>query len=180
MEVRDAWVAKQNAEQELEEVKRIIRKTAMIVEEKSSIAENKNLKVDWKKLGFPNFSEDIPPKEDFDTFLPHILAPGYYFEVAYSEIIQILGPEEMLISWKPIPSNTTMKSRIIRIKGYSTKGLTDGVKWPNVISKDSEIAIIGTWAYTTTAGGRKTVLTAIPLDFIRKGLTEAEFEQLLK
>ena len=43
-----------------------------------------------------------------------------------------------------------------------------------------EIAIINTYTYRTTSGGTNTVPLAIPLDFIREGLTDAEFEQLLK
>ena len=44
----------------------------------------------------------------------------------------------------------------------------------------AEIAIIGTWTYTTAAGSQNTIFTAIPLDFVRKGLREEELQQLLK
>jgi len=169
-----------NAKDEIKQMHDIIqeleRKQTTIVDLEE---EKSGRKVDWNALGFSYFARLIPPKEKVGT-APSLLAPGYYFKVAYSEIIQVLGPDEMLISWKLIPSDHTMRSSIIRIKGYSTSGLTDGIRWPNAISENSDIAIIGTWTYTTTTGARKTVLTAIPLDFIRRDLTEAEFEQLLK
>ncbi len=191
VEVREAWATKQKVERELDKIRELIRKQTMVVESESDITEKSRRKVNWEELGFPNFYK-IPDNGKVD-YLAYV-APGSYGRVIDAEILQILASNEMLINHnvfdsEPISPGAATHTgrfikRIIRVKGYPTKGLIDGVRWPrDVMYGDrgtAEIAIIGTWTYLTAKGSQKTVPTAIPLDFVRKGLTEAEFEQLLK
>jgi hypothetical protein len=108
------------------------------------------------------------------------------------KVLQILGENEVLI-WRPIkeviPGQTkrpgdrspwlTRKvgDLILRIKGFSTKTLVDDAKWKG---HGQPIAAIGTWQYTTTTGGTKTVLNCIPLEQVKKGLTIEQFKEMLK
>ena len=78
--------------------------------------------------------------------------------------------------------NPSLDYKPILLKGFPTRGMVDNELWwsKGQDRGNPEIAIISTYTYITASGGTNTVPLAIPLDFIRKGLTEAEFEQLLK
>jgi hypothetical protein len=78
--------------------------------------------------------------------------------------------------------NPSLVDKQIFLKGFSTRGMADKELWwsKGQARGNPEIAIINTYTYTTTRGGTNTVPLAIPLDFIREGLTEIEFKQLLK
>jgi hypothetical protein len=78
--------------------------------------------------------------------------------------------------------NPSLVDKQIFLKGFSTRGMVDKELWwsKGQTRGNPEIAIINTYTYMTTSDGTNTVPLAIPLDFIREGLTEIEFEQLLK
>ena len=141
---------------------------------------------EWRGLGFPKFC-NIPAKGKVPEVYPKSV--GDYGKARSVTIIQVLGPYGMLVELG--------NKQLIRLKGYTTKGLVDGKWWTGQnwlgnLSKvvhdtkgkvqfiTPEIAIIGTWTYTTAMGSQRTVFTAIPLDFIREGLTRAQFQELLE
>jgi len=144
---------------------------------------------DWREMGFPKFC-DIPPEGKVAGFV-NDAAVGSYGGIAFTKVFQVLGPYEMILSNVGWSNQYT-----VRVKGFSTEGLVDGQQWngvmerheiPNEVGKyrystnvDAEIAIIGTWTYGTAIGSQKTIFTAVPLDFIRRGLTRSQFQQLLE
>jgi outer membrane murein-binding lipoprotein Lpp len=78
--------------------------------------------------------------------------------------------------------NPSLVDKQIFLKGFPTRGMVNNELWwsKGQARGNPEIAMIDTYTYVTTSGGTNTVPLAIPLDFIRKGLTEIEFKQLLK
>ena len=135
--------------------------------------EQKMTETDWVKLGFPKFIDFMHPHRKSEIPKLRILSVGNYGILDYPKIFEVLGPYEMLIE-------THWTDQIIRIKGFPTKGLVDGQVWRNYLGREDIIAIIGTWTYLTARGSQKTIFTAIPFDFIRKGLTRTQFEELRK
>lgn len=99
------------------------------------------------------------------------------------EIFQILGPDEMFIVYDNYP-----KPKLARFKGWSTKNLIDGERWKgNVRCEENsdeycgvDIAIVGTYGYTTFLGTPKTILDVVPLELFRKGITLEQFKEMLK
>lgn len=192
-EVRKAWTAKQEVEGELEKIKQL-ENTQSGLDDPIS-AQNKEddrfiTCSDWEAWGFHGFCQ-IPPEGK----VPRIVkfAVGKYCGINRPKIDQILGPYEMLVSVDVGRGGGSKQTT--RIKGFVTEGLVDGQSWEGYMNADvdinwddyfthlrvtAEIAIIGTWTYPTAMGSQKTVFTAVPLSFIREGLTKAEFENLLK
>jgi outer membrane murein-binding lipoprotein Lpp len=78
--------------------------------------------------------------------------------------------------------NPSLVDKQIFLKGFPTRGMADKELWwsKGQARGNPEIAIIDTYTYMIASGGTNTVPLAIPLDFIREGLTEIEFERLLK
>jgi len=76
------------------------------------------------------------------------------------KILQILGPIDMIIEMNELPG-----AQQLRIYGLTTKGFTDDQQ----ISVDDPIAIIDTWTYKTAFGGSRTILLAVPLEWVKHG-----------
>jgi outer membrane murein-binding lipoprotein Lpp len=98
-------------------------------------------------------------------------------EKGFTSVVTLSDPEKEVLSLNP-----SLVDKQIYLKGFSTRGMVDKELWwsKGQARGNPEIAIINTYTYTTTRGGTNTVPLAIPLDFIREGLTEIEFKQLLK
>lgn len=103
--------------------------------------------------------------------LDEILEKGF----AYTETLNSLQKEILHL-------NPSLSYKQIFLKGFPTRGMVNNELWwsKGQARGNPEIAIIDTYTYMTTSGGTNTVPLAIPLDFIREGLTEIEFKQLLK
>lgn len=78
--------------------------------------------------------------------------------------------------------NPSLDYKPILLKGFPTRGMVDNELWwtKGQPRGNPEIAIISTYTYITPSGRTNTVPLAIPLDFIRQGLTVGELEQLSK
>ena len=155
---------------------------------------------EWQSMGLPHFCK-IPTDIRKIPRLKNIKV-GDYGKIYWAEILQIVDDDEMIVK-------LTSKDKV-RLKGFPTRNLVNGREWGSnkrptsndlitirgpgdSISQEqrrvwelrgkppiAELAIIGTWRYTTVIGSENTILTAVPLDFIRNGLTMKEFEELLK
>lgn len=103
--------------------------------------------------------------------LNKILEKGF----AYTETLNSLEKEILHL-------NPSLGYKQIFLKGFPTRGMVNNELWwsKGQARGNPEIAIINTYTYMTTSRGTNTVPLAIPVDFIREGLTEMEFEQLLK
>lgn len=196
-QVRSLALKAEQAKAEKEKAQQEYEATQTIETKKQKTMESDE-KVIWKELGFYKFY-NIPPKGKVKETT--IMAVGDYGKPRYVEIIQILGPYEMIVEYITThggpPGVGSSADQLIRLKGYSTRGLVDGDTWTarkwmaelsEVVYRSTgrtqyitpEIAVIGTWTYTTAMGTQKTIFTAVPLDFIRHGLTKSQFESLLK
>ena len=105
------------------------------------------------------------------------------------EIFQIFGTDEMFIVYRGDAYEAYgSRKRMARFKGWSTKNLIDGERWKgNVRCEENsdeycgaDIAIVGTYGYTTTSGGTNTVLDVVPVELFRKGITLEQFKEMLK
>jgi outer membrane murein-binding lipoprotein Lpp len=98
-------------------------------------------------------------------------------ENGFTCIVTLSEPEKEILHLNP-----SLGYKQIFLKGFPTRGMADKELWwsKGQARGNPEIAVINTYTYTTTNGGTNTVPLAIPLDLIREGLTEIEFEQLLK
>jgi len=141
-------------------------------------------KQEWTKMGFPKFT-NIPAKGNIPQFRSRP-SVGDFGGVSSVKVVQVLDSDDMLaeFNWS---AKTGIDPTLARIKGFSTEGLVDGQRWSGYMRErvsnglvQAEIAIVGTWSYANTLGSKKTVLAAIPLDFIRWGLTRKEFEESCK
>ncbi len=103
--------------------------------------------------------------------LNEILEKGF----AYTETLNSLQKEILHL-------NPSLSYKQFFLKGFPTRGMVNNELWwsKGQARGNPEIAIIDTYTYMTTSGGTNTVPLAIPLNFIREGLTEIEFKQLLK
>jgi outer membrane murein-binding lipoprotein Lpp len=110
-------------------------------------------------------------QDETNYVLNKILEKGFTCVVTLSELEK-----------EKIDLNPSLVDKQIFLKGFSTRGMVDKELWwsKGQARGNPEIAIINTYTYMTTNGGTNTVPLAIPLDFIREGLTEIEFERLLK
>jgi hypothetical protein len=183
-ETREAWGSAKRAQEyaartlQSEAERTTIESPAVPLREKPDLMISN---LEWGKMGFPKF-RTIPPEGKVPLFHtgPSV---GDYGGVGLVTVVQVLGLDEMLA--EIIHYGAWRDSPLARIEGFSTKGLVDGQHWSGYMRKfishdyvHAEIAIVGTWSYTTTLGSQKTVLAAIPLDLIRRELTKKQFEEL--
>lgn len=194
-QVRSLALKAEQAKAEKEKAQQEYEATQTIETKKQKTMESDE-KVIWTELGFHKFYNISPKGKVEETAID---AVGDYGKPRGVKIIQVLGPYEMIVEYYTMhggPGWASSAEQLIRLKGYSTRGLVDGDswtarKWMGELSKvvyestgtqriTPEIAIIGTWTYTTAVGTQKTIFTAVPLDFIRHGLTKSQFESLLK
>jgi hypothetical protein len=135
-------------------------------------------------LDFDPKGETSPYKngyEDANHLLPD-WAVGEYGAISPRRIVQILGPDEMLVA-----GFISEDGRVVHFKGWPTEGLVSGQPWPfdphnldpNEETEPIEVAIVGTYRYGTIIGEAKTVPTAVPLQLFRKGVTLEQFKDLL-
>lgn len=154
----------------------------------------------WLELPFLDLSQPSsqtrpfdPPKEPYHQLpervvsqrrrewkerLPRI-AVGEHGKILGFEVIQILGPRDVIVQigledlgWTLI--GVPDRYEWVRLTGVGTAGLVDGRR----ATIDEPIAVIGTWAYTTTLGAKKTIFLAAPVDLLQRGLSDDELKQL--
>ena len=86
---------------------------------------------------------------------------------------QVAGKRALLVE---IDRMGTTNDIDMWLDGFDTEGLTDGVAMKGPLA----IAIVGSKTYTTVLGANKTVLLAVPLNVVRRGLSDKEIEALEK
>lgn len=109
-------------------------------------------------------------------------AAGEYGVIPPRRILQILGPDEMLVV-----GFISEGGRVVHFKGWPTEGLMNGQPWPfdphgmnpDEEREPTEVAIVGTYRYGTVIGAAATVPSAVPLQIFRKGITPEQFRDLL-
>ncbi|MHC4424836.1 MAG: hypothetical protein ACYSYV_01920 [Planctomycetota bacterium] len=119
--------------------------------------------------------------EDADDSLPD-WAVGEYGVIPPRRIVQILGPDEMLVA-----GLISEGGRVVHFKGWPTEGLANGQAWPfdpygpdpNEERAPAEVAVVGTYRYGTIIGEAATVPSVVPLGLFRKGVTLGQFKDLL-
>jgi hypothetical protein len=119
--------------------------------------------------------------EDTGSSLPD-WAVGEYGVIPPRRILQILGPNEMLVA-----GFLSEQGRVVHFKGWPTEGLAKGQPWPfdpyapdpNRQTEPIEVAIVGTYTYGTIIGTKAAVPSAAPLELFRKGITLVQFQDLL-
>lgn len=135
-------------------------------------------------LGFDPKDESSPFRhgyEDPDYLLPNWTV-GEYGIIPPRRILQILGPDEMLVV-----GFVSEAGQAVHFKGWPTKGLVKGQPWPfdpygpepNEERQPIEVAIVGTYRYRTILETEATVPSAAPLELFRKGITLEQFKDLL-
>jgi hypothetical protein len=119
--------------------------------------------------------------EDAGDSLPD-WAVGEYGVIPPRRIVQILGPDEMLVA-----GLISEGGRVVHFKGWPTEGLVSGQAWPSdpygpdpdEERAPTEVAVVGTYKYGTIIGTPATVPSAAPLELFRKGVTLEQFKDLL-
>jgi len=119
--------------------------------------------------------------EDGGTPLPE-WETGQYGSIPPRRIIQILGPEEMLVA-----GLISEGGRLVRFRGWLTAGLKSGQVWPfdpyqpdpNEETEPLEVAVAGMYTYRTLLGESITVPSVVPLRLFREGVTPEQFRNLL-
>jgi len=123
----------------------------------------------WKYKGYRDVTDEVnrDKQKEWEEKIPSYRVGefGLIPDWARVEVRQVLEKGALLVA---IDDDILMY-----LDGFSTEGLTDGKA-----IKLSAIAIIGTKTYTTILGGSNTVLYAVPLSIIRRGLSEKELEAL--
>ncbi|MGB3086559.1 MAG: trypsin-like peptidase domain-containing protein [Phycisphaerae bacterium] len=119
-------------------------------------------------------SPDVPSVwrnlKTWEETLP-ALQVGEFGKIFKCYTVQIRGPEDMIVRvglsglgrWR-VGVPDPLWNRLVRLHGFSTEGLTDGMK--NVL--DDAIAIIGTWTYITADNTNRTILLAVPLERVKR------------
>jgi len=107
---------------------------------------------------------------------------GRYGSIPPRRIIQILGPDEMLVA-----GLISEGGRLARFRGWFTAGLRSGQIWPsgplqsdpNEQAEPLEVAVEGQYTYRTLLGKSVTVPSVVPLRLFREGITPEQFRDLL-
>lgn len=117
-------------------------------------------------------------RSDREAMLPKVEV-GEFGKVKSCRVSQVLGNADMIVEiglddlgWTRIGVPDRYES--VRIAGLSTKDVVEDRRY----SFESPIAIIGTWAYTTVTGAKRTIYLAVPVERIRTGLSDAELVRL--
>jgi hypothetical protein len=98
------------------------------------------------------------------------LEVGEFGKIFKCNILQILGPEDMIVQvgldgLGRLPFYVLNRFTLLRLHGFSTEGLTDRT---NIVLDDA-IAIIGTCKYITADNTNRTILLAVPLERLKRG-----------
>ncbi len=124
----------------------------------------------WYKHGDKDTERPLP---DWET--------GQYGSVPPRRIVQILGPDEMLVA-----GLFSESGRLVRFRGWLTAGLRKGQIWPETQKADPneqteplEVAVEGQYTYRTILGQSITVPSVVPLKLFREGITPEQFRNLL-
>jgi len=107
---------------------------------------------------------------------------GRYGSIPPRRIIQILGPDEMLVA-----GLISEGGRLVRFRGWLTAGLRNGQIWPSALhqrdpneqAEPLEVAVEGQYTYRTLIGKSVTVPSVVPLRLFREGITPEQFRNLL-
>jgi hypothetical protein len=114
------------------------------------------------------------------------LAVGDFGGLEDAKILQVLGPDAMLVSLKYTTTSISFtgvrarqsfssQTKVIMLKGFATRDRADGE------DMDGErVAVVGTTSYKTVLGVVRTVLLAVPLKKVETGLSKEEFTAMLK
>jgi len=112
-------------------------------------------------------------RKQWEDTMPRF-AVGEFGKILGYEIVQIIGDEDMIVEigladpgWTCIGVPNCFE--LVRLCGFSTKGLTDGKR----ATLDDPIAIIDTWRYST-----RTIFLAVPLERIKCPLSDEEAVEL--
>lgn len=107
------------------------------------------------------------------------LGVGEFGKVNGFKVVQVVGPVDMIVEiglddlgWTRI--GVPDRFQLVRLHGFSTKGIVDNTR----VSVKEAIVVVDTWAYTTVAGGRKTILRAVSVGMVKDGLSEKDLKQL--
>lgn len=104
-------------------------------------------------------------RREWQEGLPRIAVGEYGKISALIEVIQVLGSNDAIVQ---------LEDKWLRLIDIKTADLVDEERrflvWP--------IAIIGTWAYTTTSGAKKTIFLASPVSTLQSGLSDADVKEL--
>ncbi|MFH1715817.1 MAG: hypothetical protein ABIF19_00565 [Planctomycetota bacterium] len=119
--------------------------------------------------------------EDAGSQLPD-WETGQYGSIPPRRIIQILGPDEMLVA-----GLISEGGRLVHFRGWLTAGLKSGQVWPfdpyqpdpNEEREPLEVAVAGMYTYRTLLGKSITVPCVVPLRLFREGITPEQFRNLL-
>ncbi|UCD00142.1 MAG: hypothetical protein JSW66_09725 [Phycisphaerales bacterium] len=107
---------------------------------------------------------------------------GEYGAIPPRRILQVLGPDEMLVA-----GFVSEDGRVVHFKGWPTDGLIDGRPWPyepGIVDpqqgeKAMEVAVVGTYRYRTLIGAPANIPSVVPLELFRMGVTPDQFKGLL-
>lgn len=113
-------------------------------------------------------------------------AVGEFGSIVYCKVMQILGPDEMLVICGHFSLFYDTPDVYARFRGWSTENLVDRRLWSDPYWKKyydtprTDIAIVGTYQHETILGTTSTVFDVVPLALFEKGLSKAEFLKMLK
>ena len=117
-------------------------------------------------------------RRQWEANLPR-LAVGEHGTILGFEVIQILGPHDMIVQvgfkdlgWTLV--GVADKQEWLYMTGVETSEFVDGQH----MTCDISIAIISTWRYTTVSGASKTIFVAAPVAILQRGLSDADIEEL--
>ncbi len=124
----------------------------------------------WKER-VAEWEKDVAKsKRNWKTDLPGWAVGEFgYTRLSNLEVFQVQSPTTMLVR-----VGRPGTSRVVYFTGWATKDLVD-----EQTIKETHVAIIGAYTYDTVMGSM-TVLRAIPLAQVQRGLTQEQFKELLK
>ena len=141
----------------------------------------KSKKQEKLKLHSPDYMKKR--REYWSNDLPRIDVGEFGLLTEPIEIIQIHDKWSAFVeiskkfTWIPYYGK---REETVKMIGFPTEDLVDGDIIPYVRKAPLHVAIIGTHKYTDALGTARTVYLAIPMPWIRRGLSEDQFDGLLK
>jgi hypothetical protein len=112
-------------------------------------------------------------QEEYESTLPTFGVGEFGILKNRVTIRQIIGPHDMICE---IAMPGRLEDFNIWIHGFSTEGCFDNA----VLKSEIAIAFVGSKAYTSVLGAQKTLLLAVPLEKVKRGLSDIELDQLKK
>jgi len=122
-------------------------------------------------------------RETWPTHFPDMKV-GQFGRVSHCNIAGVLGADDIMINrlsrggYPFGASGSIIMRRLVRVRGIKTENLIDGQAWRGPDETGLDIGIIGTCTIQVSHAPR-TVLQALSMDVIRKGLSEDQFADLL-